>query len=76
MVQRAGRLRLLLEAAQPLRVRREASSGRTLIATSRFSFSIARTVHLAHAPGADRREDLVEAESVFRLSEASRLAAF
>ena len=49
MVERAGGLRLLLEAAQAFGVLGEAA-GRTLIATSRQSCVIARPVHLAHPP--------------------------
>ena len=54
-----------------LRARKRASrsgsaanaSGRTLIATSRFSLRVARAIHLAHAARADQRDDFVSADT-------------
>src|SRR6185436_932232 len=61
MVQGAGRLGLLLEPPQALfvrRVRRRKDLDRDVA----LQLGIPRAVHLTHTPGADRREDLVEAE--------------
>ena len=48
--------------ARARRGRRRGRAGRTLMATSRFELRVARAVDLAHAAGADRREDLVGTE--------------
>ena len=62
MRQRRDRLRLALEPRQ--RVGSFATeSGRTLIATSRSSFAVARPVDLSHPARAERREDLVRPEA-------------
>ena len=61
VVQAARRLRLLLEAPQPvgvLRVRRRQHLDRDVA----LQPLVARPVHLAHPAGADRREDLVGTE--------------
>ena len=62
MIQRRERLRFAREPRE-----RSASlanrSGRTLIATSRFEFRVARAIDLAHAAGPEGREDFVGAEA-------------
>ena len=63
MVQRREDLRLALEAREALRIASRTTSGRTLIATSRFELRVARAIDLAHPAGAERAEDFVRAEA-------------
>ena len=63
MIQRGEHLRFALEAGQALGIAARRASGRTLIATSRFSFVSVRAIHLAHAARADGRQDFIGAES-------------
>ena len=58
MVERRGRLRLLLEAAQP--VRRLRNIGRkNLDGDVALEHAVARAIHLAHSTGTERAENLV-----------------
>ena len=61
VVQGPGRLRLLLEAAQPLRIARERRR-QHLDRDVPLESLVARPVHLAHSSGANLAEDLVGAE--------------
>jgi hypothetical protein len=61
VVERPGRLRLLLEAAQPLRIAREGGR-QDLDRHVPLQPLVPRAVHLAHPAGAERGEDLVGAE--------------
>ena len=53
MIQRREDFRFALKPREPVRDRARTTSGRTLIATWRFSFVSRRAIHLAHAAGAE-----------------------
>ena len=57
------RPRLALEALAQRRDRGDSAAGSTLIATVAIEPRVARAIHLAHAARAERREDLVGAET-------------
>ena len=61
MVERRGGARLLLEAAQPIGIGRE-RGGQDLDRDLASEPRVARAVDLAHAAGAERREDLVRTQ--------------
>ncbi len=61
MVQGAGRARLLLEASETIRIGGE-RGGQHLDRDLTSQAGVARSIDLAHAPRAERRQDLVRAE--------------
>ena len=63
MGERSDGERLALEAGEGVDVPGRGESGRTLIATSPFQLRVPRAVHLSHSARAERREDLVGAET-------------
>src|SRR5215207_3362163 len=62
MVQRGQRLRFAREAREPIGNGRK-GLGQDLQGHVAIEFGVARAIHLAHASGADGRDDLVGAES-------------
>ena len=73
VVERRQRLRLTLEAGHPLFVLREAL-GQHLDRHLALQLGVARAIHLAHAAGAERSDDLVRAEGAagFELHRAGK----
>ena len=65
VIQRRQRARLALEARQPIRIGRE-QIGQHLDGDVALEPGVARAIHLAHSAGADRRDDLVDADAVTR----------
>ena len=62
MIQRGQRLRFALEAREPLGIGDE-QLGQDLDRDVAIELRVARAIHLAHAAGAERGEDLVGAEA-------------
>ena len=62
MVERREQVGFPREARQPLGIARE-ELGENLERDVSRQFAVARTIHLAHAAGADQRDDLEGAEA-------------
>jgi hypothetical protein len=65
MIERRDGLRLLLESAQSLRIARE-RCGQNFDGDIPVETGVARAIHLAHAAGSGRSDDLVWANACAR----------